>query len=165
MVRGFILGAPLAFLALLAAGCGGPTSQSVASVATTTVTRPRSSSARQSGVLYASCMRAHGVSNFPDSAVSVIDGEVEMRVPLAIKNESEFPSASRACQRDLPGGGASAKPSQSTRQQLQFARCMRSHGIVNYPDPMPGGGFRITFDTNTTRFEAAQNACAAKLRN
>jgi hypothetical protein len=41
---------------------------------------------------------------------------------------------------------------------------MRSHGITDYPDPMPGGGFRITFDTSTPQFEAARNACTANLR-
>jgi hypothetical protein len=53
---------------------------------------------------------------------------------------------------------------ESTWQELKFAHCRRSHGITNYPDPLPGGGFRITFDTNTPQFEAAKNACTATLR-
>lgn len=105
-------------------------------------------------------MRADGVPNFPDSAISVNDGQVQFDVPGYVKNEPQFPSASRACQRDLPGGVVSAKHV-NLQEQLEFARCMRSHGITDFPDPMPGGGWDLPGDTNSPQFEAAAHACQA----
>jgi len=155
--------AGLSSLALLAAGCGGSKGPSVARLGTTTTTTaPQSSSARQSGILYASCMRAHGVSNFPDSAVSVnAAGQVEMHVPFGIKNEAEFASASMACHNDLPASNIPVKHV-NIQEELEYAECMRSHGIADFPDPLPGGGFHITFNSNTPQFQAADNACGAK---
>jgi hypothetical protein len=165
MVVRVVLVAGVGGLALLATGCGGSKSPLVANVGTTTATTsPPAASTRQSGVLYSTCMRAHGVSDFPDSAVSVTDGRVEIHVPLGIKNEAEFLSASKECQRDLPERVAPGKPSVSIQEQLQFANCMRSQGIADFPDPMRGGGFNVpdNVSTNTPRFEAAQNACEAR---
>ena len=34
---------------------------------------------------------------------------------------------------------STGEPSQS--EQLELAQCMRSHGVANFPDPSPGGGF------------------------
>jgi hypothetical protein len=154
----------LAAVATLMAACGGGRSHEAASSHSNTstsssATHSGASSARQSGALYASCMRAHGVPNFPDSAVVVNDGQVEFNIPAGIKAEPQFPSASRACSRDLPGGGASAKPSRNVQEELEFARCMRSHGIADFPDPLPDGGFDIPGDTNSPQFHAAQQAC------
>jgi hypothetical protein len=107
-------------------------------------------------------MRSHGVSNFPDSAISVSGGQVEFDIPPAIKREAQFPSASRGCSRDLPDGGASAKPTVNIQEELAFANCMRAHEITDFPDPMPGGGFDIPGDTNSPQFRAAENSCRAR---
>jgi hypothetical protein len=150
----------LAAVATLVAACGRGGSRHPAA---SSIAASASSSARQSGALYASCMRAHGVANFPDSAVSINDGHVEFNIPLSIKSEPQFQSASRACSKDLPGGGASAKPSANIQDELDFARCMRAHGITDFPDPLQGGGFNIPGDTNTPQFQAAETACQSRL--
>lgn len=149
----------LASLALLATGCGGSSNApSVAHLGTTTTPTTPQSSARPSAVLYASCMRAHGVADFPDSAISVnAAGQVELHVLVGIKSEAEFPSASRACQRDLPSSSAPSK-SVNIHEDLEYAECMRSHGITDFPDPLPNGGFDIPGNTNTPQFQAAQRA-------
>lgn len=156
---------PVAVAGLVAACGGGGSQDSASSSSNITGSSSNSSSAqssaRQSGLLYASCMRSHGMSNFPDSAVSVSNGNVEFNIPLSVKSEPQFASASRACSRDLPGGGASAKPSENVQQELEFAKCMRADGITDFPDPLPGGGFNIPGNTNTPQFEAAENACQA----
>jgi hypothetical protein len=38
---------------------------------------------------------------------------------------------------------------------------MRAHGVPNYPDPLPGGGFNIpsTINPQSPAFVAAQDAC------
>ena len=163
VLRDAVLATGLTTLALLAAGCGAAKSPSVAHLGTTTTTTVPQSSARPSGVLYASCMRAHGVAGFPDSAISVnAAGQVELRVPVDIKNEAGFLSASRACQRDLPNSSSAPSKSVNIHEALEYAECMRSHGIPDFPDPLPGGGFNIPGNTNTPQFQAAQTACGAK---
>ena len=48
-------------------------------------------------------------------------------------------SASAACRALLPGGGppqlTPAQRATRTQQLFAFSRCMRSHGVPNFPDP------------------------------
>ena len=61
--------------------------------------------------------------------------------------------------------------SQSTNVQeaLAFARCMRSHGVRNWPDPSSSGAFAKgtpqQLGVSDSRFDAAENACGALLPN
>jgi len=52
---------------------------------------------------------------------------------------------------------------------VSYAQCMRSHGIVNFPDPNSQGDFLLTksthFDPNTRRFNSADKACRHLLPN
>jgi hypothetical protein len=137
----------LAAVAVSVAACGGGGSHDPANGTST------QSPARQSGVLFAGCMRSHGVPNFPDPVPGGGFG-----TPSGVKHEPRFQSASQACQGDLPGGGPSAKHV-NIREELNFAGCMRSHGVSNFPDPMPGGGWDIPGNTNSPQFEAAARAC------
>jgi uncharacterized protein YceK len=145
---------PLAVLlvavAALAAGCGSADSHDAASSSNATHAK---SSAEQSEVRFANCMRSHGITDFPDP---LPDGGFD--VPRGVKGAPQFQSASLACGKDLPGGGPSAKHA-NVQEELNFAHCMRSHGITDFPDPLPGGGWDITGNTNTPQFEAAANAC------
>ena len=86
-----------------------------------------------------------------------------------------FQSAMRACQKDLPNGGhpTAAQAAQARAAALAMSRCMRSHGVPNFPDPKfqsgPNGGLGIGMDLNgsginpsSPAFQAAQKACAPK---
>jgi hypothetical protein len=60
------------------------------------------------------------------------------------------------------GSGSPGETSQS--QQLQFAECMRSHGVPNFPDPSPGGGSlnaisAAGINTQSPTYQAALQAC------
>ena len=83
-------------------------------------------------------MRSHGVPNFPDLNPN---GSVDL--PASINPEAPaFQSASQACASLRPG--ASSPPPISLTQQKSFlanAKCMRKHGVPNFPDPAfaPGG--------------------------
>lgn len=113
------------------------------------------SSARQSGILFVNCMRSHGITDISDP---VPGGGFD--IPKGVKSEPRFQSASQACQKDLPGGGSAAKTKHvNIQQELNFARCMRSHGITDFPDPLPSGGWDLPGDTNSPQFEAAAHAC------
>jgi hypothetical protein len=138
----------------LVAACSGGRSQDAAS---SSHGNSAQSSAMQSGILFASCIRAHGVPNFPDSDASAA-GQLHLHVPGYLKSEPQFQSALQACQRDLPGGGPVKHV--NVREELNFAICMRAHGIADFPDPEPRGGFEmIPGNTDSPQFEAAARAC------
>lgn len=46
-------------------------------------------------------------------------------------------------------------------QGLAYARCMRSHGVTNFPDPVHNGGVTYQGSTSSPAFRSAQRACAA----
>jgi hypothetical protein len=58
---------------------------------------------------------------------------------------------------------ASTAPDASGSGQLAYARCMRSHGVPNFPDPDPGGGFEFSagegIDPSSPAFRAANATC------
>ncbi|HLQ14281.1 MAG TPA: hypothetical protein VK256_00280 [Candidatus Eisenbacteria bacterium] len=75
--------------------------------------------------------------------------------------------ASAAC--SVPGVGA-AKPSPSPdpyKQALLFSKCMREHGVPDFPDPQStasGNAIKIdgsgaTLDPSSSQFQAAAQAC------
>jgi hypothetical protein len=93
---------------------------------------------QQDAVSFADCMRSHGVPDFPDPTTS----------PRGFKNafvnpSPAFKSAYAGCHHLLPGGGPpgeSAAPSHAQIvAELAFARCIRSHGFPNFPDPTSSG--------------------------
>ena len=53
---------------------------------------------------WAACMRAHGLTDFPDP--STADGGLSVGVPKADANLPQLPAAEQACRSLLPGGGS-----------------------------------------------------------
>ncbi len=150
--------------ALPLAACGSSSSSnSGTNAASTTNTNNRA-------LAFAQCMRSHGVSNFPDPSGGHLNLQVQ-RTPDSTSvngvkvNAPAFKSAMQACKADLPNGGKPTPPSASQRAAaLQFAQCMRSHGVSNFPDPQISGGHVLIqgetpIDTNSPAFKAAQQAC------
>jgi hypothetical protein len=139
-MRSTSLGAAVA-IALLAAGCGGSSRQ------------PNSGPGGPHDMAnkafeFSACMRNHGVSNFPDPKVSSSgpgDTAIAMVVPRTFASSPSFRSANQACRSILPGAG-NINPQQVAQQVqrhkqdlLAFARCLRSHGLTNFPDPNSQG--------------------------
>jgi hypothetical protein len=131
-----------AAVSLLAAGCGSasPGIAKLGSSKTDATTTP------QSGLLaYSQCMRAHGVPSFPDPTPSqgIPKDEVE---PLV--SSPKFQPASNACQHLMPATGFAPQSSAqqtSTRvaDELSFATCMHTHGVIHFPDPTAQGELSI----------------------
>ena len=133
----------VAALSLLAAGCGGGGSPGVASVAATTA----ATTTENGLVAFAGCMRSHGVPTFPDPDNSGGIPKPQV-VAAAESNPNKFKAAQTVCNRLLPSGGIG--PQQTAQQQrtkladeLSFARCMRSHGMIRFPDPTAQGQLTI----------------------
>jgi hypothetical protein len=121
----------LAAVALLTAACGGGSS---AAGGPAGAGQGRLAQA----LAFAHCMRSHGVPNFPDPDSA--GGFVEKP-----SNRASFGSVSAhaACGHLYPnmGKGQAADPAQQAAQQrrgLEFAACMRRHGIPNFPDDWSG---------------------------
>ena len=116
------------------------------------------------GVKYADCMRSHEVPNFPDPSPG---GGFPLRTSGINQQSPAFESAHKACAALQPGG-ASAPPPISAAQQAGMvanARCIRKHGVPNFPDPTfgPGGeGAGVDFQGNASSpaFQKAAKACA-----
>ncbi|MGA2163516.1 MAG: hypothetical protein ABSH36_03510 [Solirubrobacteraceae bacterium] len=69
-----------------------------------------------------------------------------------------------------PAGPASAStspesPSNLQQRELAFAKCMRSNGVPNFPDPSAGGGFAVRrgFDPQSPASDAARAKCGQLL--
>jgi hypothetical protein len=159
-------------LALALAACGGgrPSASQVAHLGPSSTTRP-STFGPPSALAYAKCMRANGVPNFPSP-----DAQGQTVVPGGQGGVPDpasplFQHAAGVCQKYRPQGGLSS-PAQETKmvaQALKFAKCMRAHGLPNFPDPdvgPAGPGFYIRLggpgsgvDPQSPRFQAAQGAC------
>jgi hypothetical protein len=72
--------------------------------------------------------------------------------------------AAAACSSSSPSIPDSGSSSATTAKLVEFAQCMRSHGIENFPDPVNGGfSFSVvgphSVDPNSPAFQAAKAAC------
>ena len=100
---------------------------------------------------YPDCMRAHGVTNFPDPVVS--GNSVKIQINPSITDAPAYQSALKACGHLFPGaepGLASLSQAQRQARQaglLAFATCVRHHGFPTFPDPTSQGELSITMIT------------------
>ena len=181
---------PLAALmsAVLVAGCGGsspsPTTPApeASSQASTVAVGDSTAGAGGSGPLaFARCMRANGVPNFPDPQPG---GGARFQTVAGINPTSPvFRAAQAKCQKFMgafPGPGSTTHPSSRTLAKLlRIARCMREHGVPQFPDPQtsvpsnPAGIreitdfdgaillFPSTIDMQAPAYRQALTACGA----
>lgn len=160
--RAGLLAAALAGAGVLVAGCsGGLTGPAVAGAATPSASASAApSGAAAEALAYATCMRSHGVRNFPDPTVKNGSVGFDFSGASVDQNSATYQSARQACQ-NLRGGGTSSPGSQNLAQELKFAKCMRSHGVPGFPDPNKNGGFSGSTSINggSATFQNAQATC------
>ena len=150
------IAAALVGIALAAAACSsGPSSPGVAGSGSTPTTvaaangvsSPSSGASRAAAALaFSRCMRSHGVANFPDPSRG---GQLQIQSggPGGSHgtsngldpNNPTFQSAQTACQHLMPAPSA-AEQQQAFGTALRQSKCMRSHGIKDYPDPQSSNG-------------------------
>ena len=89
---------------------------------------------------FAQCMRSHGLPNFPDATSPQ---EFKQSIGASSEGSPGSRSAETACMHVLPGGGPPSQSAAGSHAQtiaaLAFARCLRSHGFPNFPDPTSSG--------------------------
>jgi hypothetical protein len=170
LFRRVVLGAAaLVGLVLVAAACsGGGGGPGVAHVGAggTNSPSPSPSPGGDSALAFSRCMRAHGITDFPDPDSKNGDDEIRIQPGSDLDPHNPvFRSAQRACQSLMPAPSREDQQ-RALAQALNFSRCMRAHGISNFPDPQAeGGGITInmrkgsTLDPNNPQFQAAKRAC------
>jgi len=163
-------------LALVAAACSGGRPSPTRSVDSRS---GGGTSSSPSAVGFSDCMRTHGVPNFPDPGSSGALPKISLQ-RLGVSS-TQFHAAQGTCQHLLPTNSASlqqcevadvcspAEIQQWLTAGLRFARCMRSHGVPNWPDPStdPQGSrvaFAISvsrdgFDPHSPQIESKANEC------
>jgi hypothetical protein len=131
----------LASAALLVAGCGaGASNLGVAHLKTDAssgvgAAGPSSGSPEAAALAFAGCMRTNGVPDFPDPNAG---GGFRFHTGAGVDPSSRaFKEAQAKCKKFLPPGpGSGPPPSAKTLAHfLTVARCMRVHGVPEFPDP------------------------------
>jgi hypothetical protein len=162
----------LAGAGLSLSACGGTSSPGAGGS-----TSPANTAANNSKALeFAECMRTHGVPNFPDPTGGQIDLRVQQTPNSTSVNGVEvngpaFQTAMKNCQSYLPNGGhpTAAQTAKAKSQALAMSKCMRTHGVPNFPDPQfqtgPNGGIGVRIsgagiNPNSPAFQIAQKDCS-----
>ena len=168
-------------IAAVASGCGSSSDDGVAALDDTAATTDTDTSTSASAddddpeevaLAWAECMREHGI-DVPDPEV---DENGRVRVMIQSRRAAEgvrddaFAEARDECGTPF-GDEGPPQLSEEERQEMQetmleFASCMREHG-VEMPDPdFSGGGARMQFragaggvDPESPTFQKAQEAC------
>jgi hypothetical protein len=147
-----------AWVAVLAAGCGGSNGSGSAG----------SGSTKAQFLAYSRCMRGHGVSDFPDPTTPA-GGGVAFSIDAGpgsdlSPNNPTFKAANQACRSLLPAGVQLPTPSSpKIAAEVRWARCMRSHGVPSFPDPNNEGAFdSAKFDCSSPAFQTASKACKSR---
>jgi hypothetical protein len=169
-----LLGALAGALALGACGASNDDG------ATTGATAGQGDKAFQGALKFAKCMREHGI-DFPDPQ-RVGQGGIKMTMKGGPgTNTAKVEAAQKDCQKYMQIGGGRA-PSAAERAKVQnamldYAKCMRAHG-VDMPDPKfggSGGGATFQFggpggkggatgpNPDSPAFKRADQACHGKL--
>jgi len=152
--RAVVVVTSVASIALLAAACsGGPP------------TTAGGSTYYQKAVAYAQCMRLHGVPSFPDP-----DSQGQFPPIQEGRNgvsQQAVQSAQNTCRHLQPGGPGTAQQQQGrTTQALDFSRCMRAHGVPDFPDPYTingGMGYNLSgVDTHSPQYQSANRTCQSQ---
>jgi hypothetical protein len=137
-------------IGLISAGCGSNASSETGTASRTGIASSTSSTgtsstgttssgankkltARDKAVKFAECIRAHGVSDFPDPNAK---NQFEYGVSVS---EAVWKQATTACKELQPPGTLSGKrtPKQQSAS-LRFAQCIRDNGVKDFPDPVNG---------------------------
>ncbi|HEU5108034.1 MAG TPA: hypothetical protein VFT95_05705 [Micromonosporaceae bacterium] len=153
-------------LALALAACGGQAADDGIARAEPGADRPSPTPTEQLSdeerrLKFAECMRGQGV-DMEDPGDG--KGGVMFRAGGgAGEKPVDIEKAMQACRQYAPNGGEAPKldPAQ-VEQMRKFAKCMRSNGVPDFPDPEPDGRMRVAIKGDAidrAAFEAAQEKC------
>jgi hypothetical protein len=130
-------------IGLITAGCGSNASSETGTASSTGTTSTGTGTAssgantkltaRDKAVKFAECIRAHGVSDFPDP-----DAKNQFAYGVSV-SPAVWKQATTACKDLQPPGTLSSKRTPKEQSaSLRFAQCVRDHGVKDFPDPVNG---------------------------
>jgi len=145
-------------LVVLLAGCSG----AGGSAGTTTTTTSGQQAAAAVLREFVRCARANGMPNLPDLR---LDSNGQVAIPPGTPEPPR--SVERACRsiwERLPASasGERGRPPADLQALLRYARCMREHGMADFPDPQADGRFPLPASLRggkTPQFLRANQAC------
>jgi uncharacterized protein YceK len=147
--------AALAMVALVGAGCSNAPSKTDTASSSGTGGN-KQATARDKAVKFAECIRAHGVSDFPDPNEK---NQFEYGVSVT---PAVWTRATTACKDLQPPGTLSSKRTPKEQSaSLRFAQCIRDNGVKDFPDPVNGEPVVNTYkipSSNTPNGMAILNA-------
>jgi hypothetical protein len=160
--------AMVALISVISVGCGSSApsdtgTSNPGSTGTTSSGADKKLTARDKAVKFAECIRAHGVSDFPDPNEK---NQFEYGVSVT---RAVWVKATTACKDLQPPGTLSGKrtPKQQSAS-LKFAQCIRDNGVKDFPDPVNGEPLVNTYkipSSNTANGMAILNAAMHNCRN
>jgi hypothetical protein len=110
-------------------------------------------------------MRSNGVPKFPDPPANGDITQIHDSPDSTGVSNSVYQSALNACRYLAPDAAplSRAQQQQMLSKLLQFARCMRSHGVQNFPDPDNIGLRVLPSMTLLPQYQRAYQACKSVL--
>lgn len=123
---------------------------------------PTATSARDSAVAFAECMRENGV-DMPDPDA---DGRIRID-PDSDVDEAEMQNAQEACSNLLgsgPSDSSGGLGAAEKQRMLDLAACIRENGFPDFPDPEFGDGGQVMLggegiDPGDPAFQATAKTC------
>jgi hypothetical protein len=104
------------------------------------------------------CFRVHGLPNYPDPIYDPVDGRwhyPDQPPPLSSQ-------VRQACASVMPQSTpASPIPTAQLNDLLNFAKCLRAHGIPDWPDPAVDGVFHPATPIDPKKDPNARSAVGA----
>jgi hypothetical protein len=151
----------LALVALISAGCGSNAPSDTGTAGAKQLT------ARDKAVKFAECIRAHGVTDFPDP-----DAKNDFQYGVSV-TPTVWKRATTACKDLQPPGTLSSKRTPKEQSaSLRFAQCVRDNGVKDFPDPVNGEPLIDTYKIPSsnrpggmTILNAATKKCGAVLKS
>jgi hypothetical protein len=158
----------VALISVISAGCGSNAASdtgTAGSTGTTSSGADKKLTARDKAVKFAECIRAHGVSDFPDP-----DAKNQFQYGVSV-TPAVWNQATTACKDlQLPGTLSSKRTPKQQSASLRFAQCVRDHGVKDFPDPVNGEPLINTYKIPSsnrpggmTILNAATHACGSVL--
>lgn len=164
--RGIGLAAAALFtVTLFTTACSsGTPSTGVAGLGGTASASASSSSGGGSALAFSQCMRAHGIKDFPDPGSN---GAINLNGSPGSdlnQNDPRYQAAYQVCKSLLPPG-QTGNSGQLRTANLNYAKCMRAHGISDFPDPSADGSLAVNpspgsdLVPSNPQYQKADNAC------
>jgi hypothetical protein len=153
----------VAAAAIALAGCGGESSNP----GNVSGGSSRLAQALSQALNFSRCMRAHGITGYPDPTQAGGQISITVRVKPGSNlnpHSPQYQAARNGCKSFSPSSNLTpAQKAAANARALKYSQCMRSHGVSGYPDPNGQGTLAVQagggIDPRSSQFQNAQKAC------